>query len=49
MKAFASISPDIIKMATYRVRYVLDIDTRSIRLDTRIGKVSIKFLFLNKK
>ena len=33
----------------YRVRYVLDTDTLPIRPDTRIGKVSVKSLFLNKK
>jgi hypothetical protein len=33
----------------YRIQYVFDIDTRPIRLDTRIGKISVKFLFLNKK
>jgi hypothetical protein len=37
------------KMVTYRVWYVFDTDTFSIRLDTRIGKVSVKSLFLNKK
>jgi hypothetical protein len=36
-------------MAMYRVRYVLDTDTCLIHLDIRIGKVSIKYLFLNKK
>ena len=36
-------------MVTYRVRYVLDTDTLPIRPDTRIGKVSVKSLFLNKK
>jgi hypothetical protein len=33
----------------YRVRYVLDTDTRSISPDTRIGKISVKSLFLNGK
>ena len=42
-------SPDTQKMVTNRVRYVLDTDTLSIRPDTRIGRVSIKSLFLNKK
>jgi hypothetical protein len=36
-------------MVKYRVRYVLDTDTRPIRPDTRIGRVSVKSLFLNKK
>jgi hypothetical protein len=36
-------------MATYRIRYVFDIDTFLICLDTRIGKVSVKYLYLNKK
>ena len=35
-------------MVKYRVRYVLDTDTHPIRPDTRIGKVSVKSLFLNK-
>ena len=35
-------------MVKYRVRYVLDTDTHPIRLETRIGKVSVKSLILNK-
>jgi hypothetical protein len=33
----------------YRVRYALDTDTLPIRPNTRIGKVPVKYLFLNKK
>jgi hypothetical protein len=36
-------------MVMYCVRYVFDIDILLIYSDTRIGKVSIKSLFLNKK
>ena len=36
-------------MVKYRVRYVPDTDTLSIRPDTRIRRVSVKSLFLNKK
>jgi hypothetical protein len=36
-------------MVKYRVRYVIDTDIRLIRSDTRIGKVLVKSLFLNKK
>jgi hypothetical protein len=40
---------DTLKMVKYRVRYVHDTDTRLISHDTRIGKVSLKSLFLIKK
>jgi hypothetical protein len=43
------VSSDSQKMVTYRIQYVLDIDTLSIRLNIRIEKVSTKSLFLNKK
>jgi hypothetical protein len=33
----------------YCVRYLLDTDICLIRFDTRIEKISVKFLFLNKK
>jgi hypothetical protein len=33
----------------YRVRYVFDTDTRLICVDTRIKKILVKSLFLNKK
>jgi hypothetical protein len=33
----------------YRVRYAPDTDTLPIHPDTRIGKVSVKYLILNKK
>jgi hypothetical protein len=42
-------SLDIQKIVTNRVRYVLDTDTFSIRPDIHIKKISVKFLFLNKK
>jgi hypothetical protein len=40
---------DTLKMVKYHVRYIFDIDTRSIHPDIRIGKVSVKYLYLNKK
>ena len=42
-------SPDTLKLVKYRVRYAPDTDTLPIRPDTRIGRVSVKSLFLNKK
>jgi hypothetical protein len=36
-------------MVKYRVRYILDTDTCPIRSDTRIEKVSVQSLFINKK
>ena len=42
-------NPDTLKIVKYRVRYAPDTDTLPIRPDTRIGRVSVKSLFLNKK
>jgi hypothetical protein len=42
-------SSDTQKIVTNSIRYVLNIDTLPIRFDTRIEKVSVKSVFLNKK
>jgi hypothetical protein len=42
-------NPDTLKTVKYRMQYASDTDTLPIRSDTRIGKILVKYLFLNKK